>query len=462
MNVPKELLRAILVKLPTRDVARCCYVCRLWRAVVSKPSFRDLHAANHTVDSADAELLLVSERRVPGWTDEASVFNVSSGKPMLPVTIPRGYSLANVCNGFLCFFHGDEAKAPTVVCNPVTGEKLTLPRDAPAPGDHLSHLVALGFSPCTHEYKLFRFSFCPDNSYPGNRVHVHVQTLGATGGGGGRGGWRHHFYLSVARPIRYNPPLYIDGKLYLVNTGSAQSDYRRIADRMLVLDVATETRRMYRLPYPKAQARHWNPLVDAFEMNGKLCLAVNVLLGHYGRNIQFWVMSPPPDEQHLHVKDEEDDGYDDDHDSDDYKLYWDLRYSFHVDDRYSDFQMTAAWLDGGGMLCYRHGDTLYKYDTRIHSASPDPMADYCPPYDHKLQLPATAPSSFKCEQDTREYRPFITCQWDMSWDIYCGYRPTLLSPLALSPPPRQDDYDEDHSSGDKIEQDLLSVVRCHQ
>jgi F-box interacting protein len=380
---------------------------------------------------------------------------------MLPVTIPRGYSLANVCNGFLCFFHGDEAKAPPVVCNPVTGEKLTLPREGPAPGDHLSHLVALGFSPSTHEYKLFRFSFCPDNSYPGNRVHVHVQTLGATGGGGGRGGWRHHFYLSVARPIRYNPPLYIDGKLYLVNAGSSDSDYRRMADRMMVLDVATETRRMYRLPYPRAQYRPWNPLVDAFEMNGKLCLAVNVLHDHdhdpCDRKIQFWVMSPPRDDQHLDAGDEDED---DGKENDDYKLYWDLRYSFRVDDPYSEFQMTAAWLDGGGMLCYRHGDTLYKHDTRRHSVFPDPMAD-CPPYDQKLQLPATTPSSFKCEQDTEVYRPFI-CQWDMSWDIYCGYRPTLLSPLALSPPPRQDDYDEDHSSGDKIEQDLLSVVRCHQ
>jgi F-box interacting protein len=270
MNIPREILREILVKLPIRDVARSCCVSRLWRAVVSKPSFRDLHAANHVAAMADAELLLVSERPTPGWTDEASVFNVSSGKPMRHCTIPRGYSLANVCNGFLCFVHGDEAEAPAVACNPVTGEKLTLPRGPAAPGGQATLLFALGFSPPAGEYKLFRFSFWPDNPNPYNHVHMHAHTLGGAGGAG----WRHYSYHTVPRPISCNPPLYIDGKLYLVNAGSRQSNNRRTADRMMVLDVATETetRRMYRLPYPKAQWRHWNPLVDAFEMDGKLAL----------------------------------------------------------------------------------------------------------------------------------------------------------------------------------------------
>jgi hypothetical protein len=168
--------------------------------------------------------------------------------------------------------HGDEAEAPAVACNPVTGEKLTLPRGPAAPGGQL--LFALGFSPPAGEYKLFRFSFWPDDPNPYNHV-----------------------------------PLV--------------------------------TRRMYRLPYPKAQRWHWNPLVDAFEMDGKLCLAVNILLHDSCREIQFWVMSPP-DDTHLDVGDDEDD-HDDDEDQG-YKLYWDLRYSFRVDDPYTAFQMTYGRL----------------------------------------------------------------------------------------------------------------------
>jgi hypothetical protein len=172
----------------------------------------------------------------------------------------------------------------------------------------------------------------------------------------------------------------------------------------------------------------------------------------------------PPDDTHLDVGDDQDDHDDEDQD---YKLYWDLRYSFRVDDPYTAFQMTAAWLDGDGMLCYRHGDTLYKHHPprRSVSVSPDPVAD-CPPCDQRLQLPATTPSPFKCDQDTMlkyrtgvHYMP-IRRRWDhMSWDIYGGYRPTLLSPLSLSLPPRLQDADDEAHSRHKLEQDVLSVVR---
>jgi hypothetical protein len=47
----------------------------------------------------------------------------------------------------------------------------------------------------------------------------------------------------------------------------------------------------------------------------------------------------------------------------------------------------------------------------------------------------------------------------MSWDIYGGYRPTLLSPLSLSLPPRLQDADDEAHSRHKLEQDVLSVVR---
>ncbi|KAM0846154.1 hypothetical protein ACQ4PT_055860 [Festuca glaucescens] len=186
-----DYVREILLKLPIRDLARCRFICRLWRNVVADPYFRSLHAtaeASHVL--AAPEALLVTETREPGRPDEASFLSVSSLRPMpYRVTIPSDYSLSNVCNGFLCFaVERDDAMA--FICNPVTGEKATLPK-APSPvglpGGTVHHVFALGFSPSTLEHKLFRFSFSHFNFSDNYPVDQSVCTLG-----GGGGGWRQH------------------------------------------------------------------------------------------------------------------------------------------------------------------------------------------------------------------------------------------------------------------------------
>ncbi|KAM0861300.1 hypothetical protein ACQ4PT_045984 [Festuca glaucescens] len=161
-----DVVREIFLKLPTRDVAGCCCVSRLWRDVVADPSFRSLHAkteASHV--SAASEALLVTETREAGRSDEARVFNVSTSRPMpYRFPIPSNYSLSNICNGLLCFAV-DQSDAPVFLCNPVTGETVTSPKAPRAPMESrfgsTHNLFALGFSPSTKEHKLFRFSYYP-------------------------------------------------------------------------------------------------------------------------------------------------------------------------------------------------------------------------------------------------------------------------------------------------------------
>lgn len=151
-KIPNEIvMRDILVRLPTKDVVRLSLVSKQWRRIVEDPSFRKLHGTNHVSTPSESEALLISEIREPGRRDEASVFNLCSGKAMCHVVIPTGYSLTNVCNGFLCFAH-NHGQAPAVVCNPVTGETLELPKAPLIAGEdrvELKHLFALGFSPAT-------------------------------------------------------------------------------------------------------------------------------------------------------------------------------------------------------------------------------------------------------------------------------------------------------------------------
>nr|XP_051206441.1 putative F-box protein At5g15660 [Lolium perenne] len=212
-EIPNDMLQEILVKLPTKDVLRSCRVSRLWRSVVSDPSFRNLHADTYVAPLGDTEALLVSVKSVSGQMDEASVFNVSSGKAMCSFPIPSHYGLANVCNGLLCFAYdrdGSRGSAPAIVCNPATGERLTLSKP---PAKDKIRMFALGFSAPTKEYKLCYLSYPPHSNLPEASVKVHVYTLGDARG------WRRHSFHSPSRPIDLAAPVLIDGMLYVMTIG---------------------------------------------------------------------------------------------------------------------------------------------------------------------------------------------------------------------------------------------------
>ncbi|XBI43410.1 hypothetical protein VPH35_108181 [Triticum aestivum] len=388
-----EMVQEILLKLPTRDVIRCCGVSRLWRCVVADPNFRSLHAeaeANHV--SAASEALLVSITRESDWPDEASFFNVSSSRPALMphrVIIPNPYSLSNVCNGLLCFVCHDDSKAPAFICNPVTGETATLPR---APRRHtMHHHLALAFSPSTKEHKLFSFTFSGPSLILGVNVDQCVYTLDGVAAGGG---WRKRSYISECAPLLTLPPVLVQGKLYLVTTGRTEPGKPRNPDGLLEVDVATEAHRPYHLPFKKDEYHSaWDPQVIAFEMSGQLGLVVEI----FGekktlvRKLQFWVLVSS--------------GSDND-------VSWNLRYSFYVDDEYRFLQTRSAWFDDREMtLCYKDYNALFKHNTRGHLPELSPDGD-CPKCDRRLRLPR-APHN---------------CQWN----IFGGYRPTLLSPLTLA------------------------------
>ena len=105
--------------------------------------------------------MLVSEKRKRACSDKIGVFSVSSGRALGRLAILNDYILANLCNGFLYFAHGGRGsgtEAPVLVCNPATGETMKLPNAPPLGGRNMTHLFALGFSPPSNEYKLFRLS----------------------------------------------------------------------------------------------------------------------------------------------------------------------------------------------------------------------------------------------------------------------------------------------------------------
>ena len=116
-----------------------------------------------------------------------------------------------------------------VVCNPITGETLQLPKAPPLPaGDpQLSHLFVLGFSATTKEYKMFRVSFPRRHASRDETNYIAVYTLG------GGGGWRQCSYLSRCHPLQLPAPVNIDGNIFVPTADLA--DKRARAARMLVV-----------------------------------------------------------------------------------------------------------------------------------------------------------------------------------------------------------------------------------
>ncbi|CAM0876946.1 unnamed protein product [Alopecurus aequalis] len=435
-SVSEEILREILLKLPTRGVARCRCVCSRWRRLLTDPAFLALHghAAHVVAGAGGAETLLVSKTNsAPGMNPETVLFNLSTTTPMchfadLDVEV---YSPANACNAFLCLV-SEIPSAPVVVCNPVTGEKLRIP--APPEVESISvvdwHFWAMGFAPSTGQYKIFRVSF-PE--YYWEAVHLDVYTFGDNAGWQG-----HRQHLDSIYRTMCSLPVLIKGMVYVV-TGSG-----RTPDTLLAIDVASEMVYTHRLPKQRRKVK--KTAVDALELHGRLCLAMHELDVPRPK-LTFWELTIDlrvPRSQIKHYEDNDDFSWfilekDDDD--------WELCYSFCMDGHdCSDIHCyhrcechpRGAWLhDGDGVLCYLSGGRLYKYDTTVKQGwqySSFPVRNK--EWDHRIWLPPPSHS-----------------WW---WNIYGGYRPSLVSPRRLA---TSSSFLQHHHEL-PFEHPLLRAMRC--
>ncbi|KAM0931516.1 hypothetical protein ACQ4PT_000271 [Festuca glaucescens] len=414
-TIGEEILRKILLKLPTRDVARSSYVSRLWSLLLRDPSFRRLHGkAAHIVSGSGGgtapETLLITEIRDEFKGLEMIVRNISMEKPLCHVTgLARAYGPANACNGFILFESCVEGCL--YVCNPIAGEKLKI---APPPEaeSRNGHSYAMGFSPSTGQYKLFCLFF-----FHGMQDgYMDVCTLND-----GASGWRRHPHPFCVTSSTHAPPVLIDGKLYVVTQHS-----RNFPEKVLVIDVSSEAHCTYLPPEFNGEkvARH------AFDLDGRLCIAERIL---DDRRLYFWVMPPLQGRRLVDRKNDQ-------------KLGWELLYCFYLDKGDANNDRVdcprGVWVDNDDRtLCYRQGDRIYKYDTTTENKAPPGCFLK---WDHRILAPATATPKVYQDDDKR-------------WNIYGGYRPSLLSPrLAFPSMWLQQPHDEEEHSQNA----LVHALRC--
>jgi F-box interacting protein len=205
-NIPSHIVAQILLQLPIKSLVICKCVCKMWKTLISEPHFTKLHFER----SPSSLMIRTNDRRRVSRTlylldSEPEIFEIGSNnhiklapifklplrdaksfrekimnKPKHPLRAARlvlekndknsqmlnidfkpyydKFGVVNSCNGLLCLccpFEGN----PLVICNPVTGEFMRLPKATNTP-NRLHNLepvgFGFGFQPKTNEYKVLQ------------------------------------------------------------------------------------------------------------------------------------------------------------------------------------------------------------------------------------------------------------------------------------------------------------------
>ncbi|PNY09679.1 F-box family protein, partial [Trifolium pratense] len=221
-NIPSHLTVQILLQLPIKSLLICKCVCKIWKTLISEPQFAKLHfektpvsfmirTKDHRRVSRTLYLLECDPEKFEIGSDNrvklqpifklplrASKFFLdkngeSSNRGRQSLYTPskqeldNKFNIVNSCNGLLCL-SDLFTENPLVVCNPVTGEFIRLPKATTTPfrlnateRRMLQRQSALGFLAKTNEYKVikmliiygFRFNDCKS-------VIVEINTLGTS------------------------------------------------------------------------------------------------------------------------------------------------------------------------------------------------------------------------------------------------------------------------------------------
>ncbi|KAH7523139.1 hypothetical protein JRO89_XSUnG0084900 [Xanthoceras sorbifolium] len=161
-DLPSHILIDILSRLPLKAILISRCVCKTWNLLISDPLF------NNNNTRSNAELFLGNDHstsisRTLHWVDLDCMSATPTPTPTnyytnlrfyLPESCSK-YEIVNSCNGFLCLSKSI-FKNPSIICNPVTGEYISIPQ--PKDDKNVTNNVVSGFgySFKTNQYKVLR------------------------------------------------------------------------------------------------------------------------------------------------------------------------------------------------------------------------------------------------------------------------------------------------------------------
>jgi hypothetical protein len=194
--LPQPLTTQILLQLPIKSLLICRFVCKNWKTLISEPYFAKLHfeqapscfMIRPSLDRPVSRTLYLLES---GPEKLAPIFKlpIRNAKSLMekrdeiykPNRDLYKFGVVNSCNGFLCLCHPYEG-IPLVICNPVTGEFIRLPK---ATTTRIQNGIArvignsgFGFQPKSNEYKVMYIWRKYDSVKRVNNAILMIHTLG--------------------------------------------------------------------------------------------------------------------------------------------------------------------------------------------------------------------------------------------------------------------------------------------
>ncbi|XP_026410233.1 putative F-box protein At3g23960 [Papaver somniferum] len=193
-DLPSDVMLDIFTRLPAESIGDCKSVSKRWRNVLRHPSFNQMHSnllLSNLDSSADSGKLNFSFRMDDlsepfsrnlyylEYDDEVSSHTVKKLKLKPPFEL---YSILGSCNGLVCINglpkHYTSASYVAYICNPITGESITLPELDRATYYHNVFFMTCGFGyvAATNEYKVARlYTLWKDPK----AAQIEVYTLGS-------------------------------------------------------------------------------------------------------------------------------------------------------------------------------------------------------------------------------------------------------------------------------------------
>uniref|UniRef100_A0A1J3G321 F-box protein n=1 Tax=Noccaea caerulescens TaxID=107243 RepID=A0A1J3G321_NOCCA len=178
-DIPMDVVMDIFARVPARTVASCRSVSKQWRSMIGRPEFKELFLA---VSWTRPRLLLFT------FQSDGKIFNFSLPQPQNPddesslvATRPTRYHVhhnhsptdysdrfCSPVGGFICRRDRDDegASMTSVICNPVTGESVSLPKVESING--VETIPLLGYDPIDKQFKVL----CIEADGDSNTHHI--------------------------------------------------------------------------------------------------------------------------------------------------------------------------------------------------------------------------------------------------------------------------------------------------
>ncbi|KAG7567689.1 F-box domain [Arabidopsis thaliana x Arabidopsis arenosa] len=170
-SIPIDLITEILSRLPAKSIARCRCVSKLWTSILDRPYFTKLFLTR----SSARPRLFFAIKRADGWCfltspqphspyDKSSLVLVADFHIKFPGYMWPGFFGLN--SGLIYFYHmlisekdKDTVVPVPVICNPSTGQHMSLPNGNMKKG-------FLGFDPIEKQFKVLSVRLYNENQSP--------------------------------------------------------------------------------------------------------------------------------------------------------------------------------------------------------------------------------------------------------------------------------------------------------